>query len=265
MAVKKGNLRIVELLLRTVKNAVVPSLLLRDSTGAIPLHSAILKGWPRIVSHLVDVGPPEMLYLENAVGSTPMEIARLQFLGTILDGLGDSLKQARTLHVYDVDTWILTSTPGMRDRDEEEVRSLRRVINGIKSSGILATKPELLGVLSNFADSSEQEFAAWAAPNPQKESRPTPPLSDSGRDDCDAEATFRAFSKAVVEVHQRQLVHLRDVQHAALTAADSQPKRQAPAWAARAEGFDDEESERTENLEWSELIGYPKSDSDVTS
>lgn len=153
----------------------------------------------------------------------------------------------------------------MRDRDEEEVRSLRRAIDGIKSSGILATKPELLEVLSNFVESSEQEFATWAAQKPKEESRPPPPLSRYGDDDCDPEATFHVFSKAVVEVHQRQLVHLRDVQHAVLTAADSQPKRRAPAWAARAEGFDEEAPERTENLDWSELIGYPESDSDVTS
>ncbi|KAG9021743.1 hypothetical protein FS837_007009, partial [Tulasnella sp. UAMH 9824] len=65
-AVKKANLRLVELLIRTVKSAVVPTLLIRDSTGATPLHSAILQGNSKIVSHLISIGPPDMLYLENA-------------------------------------------------------------------------------------------------------------------------------------------------------------------------------------------------------
>ncbi|KAG8950958.1 hypothetical protein FRC04_007022 [Tulasnella sp. 424] len=264
MVVKKGNLRLVELLLQTAKNAVVPTLLLRDSTGATPLHSAILKGWSKIVSHLIDIGPPEMLYLENGVGSTPLEITRLQFLTQTLRGLGGSLNQPNGFSVYGVNSLSLTPAPGMRDRDETEVKSLRRVIDGIKSSGTLAKKPELLGVLSNFADTSEQEFATWVAQKPKEEPQSTASINN-GFDGCNVTATFDVFSKAVVEVHQRQLVHLRDVQLAVLNAVEAQTKGKGRVLAAHVEGLEEEEPDQKQDLDYSAILGSPATDFDVNS
>ncbi|KAG8939661.1 hypothetical protein FRC04_006086 [Tulasnella sp. 424] len=261
MAVNTGNLQLVELLLQTAKNAVVQTLLFRDSTGATPLHSAILNGWSKIVSHLIDIGPPEMLYMENGVGSTPLEIARLQFLTQTLRGLGASLNSLEGFNVFGVNYLSLTPAPGMRDRDETEVKSLRRVIDGIKSSGTLAKKPELLEVLSNFADSSEQEFAAWIAQNPKEEPQSTASINrKSNRPGCDAKATFDVLSKAVVEVHQRQLVHLRDVQLAVLTAVEAQSKGKCRALAAHVEGLEEEEPDQKQDLDYSVILGSPASE-----
>ncbi|KAG9049837.1 hypothetical protein FS837_008887, partial [Tulasnella sp. UAMH 9824] len=220
-AVKKANLRLAELLIRTVKSAVVSTLLLRDSTGATPLHSAILQGNSKIVSHLISIGPPDMLYLENAVGSTPMEIIRLQFLTLSLQGLVSGLAQPSALNIHGVDVLQLTPSPGMRDRDEKDVKSLRRVVDGIKSSGALAAKPALFKVLSDFADRSEKDFAIWVTRKSTEEVPLTEPPTKNENDVCDVKATFDVFSKAVVEVHQRQLVSLRDVQNAVLAAVNS--------------------------------------------
>ncbi|KAG9049848.1 hypothetical protein FS837_008898 [Tulasnella sp. UAMH 9824] len=248
VAVKQGNLRLVELLLRTAKGAIIPTLLSRDSSGATPLHSAILKGWSKIVSHIVSVGSPEMLYLENGVGSTPLEIARLQFLTQSLRGLVTSLNVPAAFEDYGVKL-NLTPTPGMRDRDEEEVKSLRRVMEGIKNSGALNDKPELLRVLDNFTDRSEKEFASWLAQKPTKETQYTPGFT---KDICDAKATFDVVSKAVFDVHQRRLVHLSDVQRAVLTAIESPPQNE-----------DEEELDETQHPNYSVILGSPKNDSDV--
>lgn len=218
---KKARLRVVELLLRTVKDAVVPTLLLRDSTGATPLHSAILQGYSKIVSLLVSTGFPETLYLENGVGSTPMEIARLQFLTLSLRGLVSRIAEPTGFSVKGIDFLDLRQPSGMRDRDEKEVKSLRRVIDGIKSSGVLATKPGLLKILSDFADRSEQEFATWVGRKPKDEVSSINPTANNGMDVCDVKATFDVLSRAVVEVHQRQLVSSRDVQLAVLAAVES--------------------------------------------
>ncbi|KAG8933989.1 hypothetical protein FRC01_005886 [Tulasnella sp. 417] len=220
IAVKKNNLRLIELLLRTVKDAVVPTLILRDCTGASPFHTAILKGWSKIVSHLISVGPPEMLYMESGVGSTPTEIARLQFLSQALRGLVNPLIVPNGFTTRGIDNLNLSATPGMRDRDREEVKSLRRVIGRIKSSDALARKPELLKVLSDFADRSELDFAAWEAQKPKEEAQSTRPIPNNEQHLGDVNATFDVLSKAVVEVHQRQLVHLHDVQLAVLTAVE---------------------------------------------
>ncbi|KAG9049850.1 hypothetical protein FS837_008900 [Tulasnella sp. UAMH 9824] len=266
MAVKKGNLRLVELLIRSAKAAIVPTLLLRDSTAATPLHSAILKGWSKIVSHLVSMGSPEMLYLENGVGSTPMEITRLQRLTQNLRGLTNTLNQPGCFQTYGVNYLSLTPAPGMRDRDENEVKSLRRTIEGIKTSGALAKKPELLGVLSNFADRSEHEFATWVAQKPQEEVQSTTEYPNNGYDYCDVPATFDVFSKVVVEVRQRQLVHLSDVQSAVLTAVESQTSgtlRTRWATKVQVEGLEEEEPDQKRDVNYSAILGSPNQDWDV--
>ncbi|KIO24983.1 hypothetical protein M407DRAFT_25628, partial [Tulasnella calospora MUT 4182] len=129
VAVKKANVRLVELLLQTARDAVIPTLLLRDCTGATPLHSAILQGRPKIVSHLISIGPPEMLYMENGVGTTAMEITRLQFLTQTLRGLVSPLVQPNGFNINGTNVLQLTPAPGMRDRDEKDVQSLRRIID----------------------------------------------------------------------------------------------------------------------------------------
>ncbi|KAG8939662.1 hypothetical protein FRC04_006087 [Tulasnella sp. 424] len=253
--VKSGNLRLVELLLRIAKDAIVPTLLLRDCNGATPLHLAISLGWSKIVSHLIDVGPPEMLYLENGVGSTPMEIIRHEFLTQTLRGLGDSLNQPNGYNVHRVNDLSLTPAPGMRDRDETEVKSLRRVIDGIESSGTLANKPELFEVLCNFADSSEQEFANWVAQKPKEEPQSTTPINN-GFDQRDFKATFDVFSKAVVEVHQRRLIHLRDVQLTVLNAVETHSTGRGRASKTHVEGLKDEEPYQG----YSVILGSPATD-----
>ncbi|KAG9040729.1 hypothetical protein FS837_000244 [Tulasnella sp. UAMH 9824] len=255
VVVNKANLRLVELLLRTVKDAVVPTLLLRDSTGATPLHSAILQGNSKIVAHLISIGPPEMLYLENGVGSTPMEITRLQFLTQTLRGLVSPLPQPNGLNTSGVDLLQLITESGMRDRDEKEVKSLRRVIDDLKSSGALARKPELFKVLSDFADRSEHEFAIWVAQKPKDKALSAESITNNENDGCDVKATFDQFSKAVVEVHQRQLVSLRDVQLTVLTAVESSNGTLAHVQARRAEVSEAAEPDETQDLGYSSILG----------
>ncbi|KIO25916.1 hypothetical protein M407DRAFT_24769 [Tulasnella calospora MUT 4182] len=260
VAVQLGNLRLVELMVRTAKSAIIPTLLLRDSTGATPLHTAILNGYSKIVSLLISIGPPEMLYLENGVGSTPLEITRLQFLTQTLRGLGNSLTQPSAFEIYGVNNLSLTPAPGIRGRDEQEVKSLRRVIDGIKTSGALDKRPELLEVLSTFADRSEQEFAAWVAQKPEEEAQYTSVYANNAFDVCDVATTFDVFSKAVVEVHQRQLVHLNDVQRAVLSAVESQssgPLRKRWTTKVQVEGLEEEESDEKEDSYYSVILGYP--------
>ncbi|KAG8987768.1 hypothetical protein FRB90_003164, partial [Tulasnella sp. 427] len=266
MAVKRGNFILVELLLQTVKDAIVPTLALRDCTGATPLHTAILKGWSKIVSHLVAAGPPELLYLENGVGATPMEISRLQHLTQTLRGIVNSLSTPGGFNIYGVNNLSITLEPGMRDRDEEEVKSLRRVIDGVKSSGALAKKPELLEVLSSFTDRSEQSYAAWVSENPKEDTKSDPSNTKKyAFDGCNVQATFDVFSKAVVEVHQRQLVNLHDVQLAVLTAVEAQTKGQGRVLAAQVEGLEEEVPDQKQDLTYSAILGTPSPDSEIYS
>ncbi|KAG9028668.1 hypothetical protein FS837_003824 [Tulasnella sp. UAMH 9824] len=262
-AVLTSNLKVVELLVQTMKDEVVPSLLLRDTSGATPFHSAILQGYSKIVSHLISIGPPEMLYLENAVGSTPMEITRLQFLTLSLRELLNPLAQPIGFNTSGVDVLPLNKAPGMRDRDENEVKSLRRVIDGIKSSGALARKPELFKVLSDFTDRSEHEFAIWVAQKPKDEVSPAESTTNNRNDVTDVKATFEVFSKAVVEVHQRQLVPLRDVQLAVLTAVESSNGGLSRMPGRRVRVSEDSELGEAQDSGYSIILGRPGYDSVV--
>ncbi|KIO24997.1 hypothetical protein M407DRAFT_211280 [Tulasnella calospora MUT 4182] len=269
IAVKRSNLKLVHLLLQTVKSAVVPALLLRDCTGATPLHSAILSGHSKIVSLLVAASPPEMLYVENGVGLTPLEITQLQFLTTTLSRLTYPLIHPPGLDVNGVDRSNPSLAPGMRDRDEEEVKSLRRVIDGIKASGALAKKPELLEVLSNFADRSEQEFAAWVARKSKGETQQTPSQPDE-YDVCDVKATFDVVSKAVTEVHPRRLVHLRDIQLAVLTAIEAPTSGSGQPSMPFFDIFDvqtlgEEDPNLKQDINYSHILGYPLADVEIVT
>ncbi|KAG8907374.1 hypothetical protein FRC00_011903, partial [Tulasnella sp. 408] len=161
------------------------------------------------------------------------------------------------LNTSGVDLLQLITAPGMRDRDENEVKSLRRIIDGIKSSGALARKPELFNVLSDFADRSEHEFAIWVAQKPKEEVSSAEPTTDNENDGCDVKATFDEFSKAVVEVHQRQLVPLRDVQLTVLTAVESSNGTLAQVQARRVEVSEATEPDETQDLGYSSILGPP--------
>ncbi|KAG8905028.1 hypothetical protein FRC01_008504 [Tulasnella sp. 417] len=256
IAVKMSNLKLVDLLLRTVKSAVLPALLLRDSTGATPLHSAVLSGYSKIVSLVVAAGPPEILSVENGVGSTPAEITRLQLLNTTLRGLANPLVHPTGLYIQGPDGLNLTPAPGMRDCDVEEVKSLRRVIDGIKASGTLAQKPELLEVLSNFADDSEQASAIWEAQKPKD----TAQLPDY--DVEDVKATFDVLSEAFTEVDKRQAVHLHDIQLAVHTAIEA-PAGTGPMSMFRLGHLGEEDPDLKQDSNWSAIIGYPLTDHEI--
>lgn len=205
-----------------------------------------------------------MLYLENGVGSTPLEIARLQFLTQTLRGLVSTLNQPKGFNVSGVNYLNLTPTPGMRDRDEEEVKALRRVIQVIKTSGVLAKKPELLRALKGLADRSEQDFATWVAQKPKDEAQSTPEYTNNGFDACDVKATFDVLSKAVVEVHQRRLIHLSDVQRAVLTAVESQTSGPLPT-PRTTQGRKGGKPDQQQDIYNSVILQYPSTDSDVSS
>ncbi|KAG8902868.1 hypothetical protein FRC01_009445, partial [Tulasnella sp. 417] len=217
----------------------------------------------RIVSHLISIGPPEMLHLENGVGSTPMEITQLQYLTLTLRELLTPILQPNGFNTGGVDLLQLTPAPGMRNRDEKEVKSLRKVIEGINSCGVLANKPELLKALSDFAERSEHEFTTWAAQRSKDEVPPAQPPTNNENEATNVRATFDVFSKAVVEIHQRQLVPLRDVQLAVLTAVESSNPGQFSVPTHPVEPLEEAELGQTWGIGHSVLLGPPGVDSAV--
>lgn len=255
---KLGNFKLVDLLLRIAKDAVTPSFFLRDNTGATLLHTAILKGYSKIVSLLVGAGAPDVLYMENGVGSTPMEMARSQYLSLTLRNSVLPLAFVGGFDVRGVDRLRLDRTPGMRDRDEQDIKALRAVLHRMKNSDVSVTKPGLFEVLSAFADRSEEDCAAWVAQKPEVDANPD--TDPNPVDVTDVVATFNALSKVVVEVHQRQLVHHHDVQSAVISAIEIQNAYKPEIRTRHGGGLAAEQIDPQNDPDYSVILGHPNVD-----
>ncbi|KAG8887776.1 hypothetical protein FRB98_009036 [Tulasnella sp. 332] len=253
IAVKTGNLGLVSLLLQTANASVRPTLLLRDVTGSIPLHSAILASNSQIVSLLAAAGPPEALYMENGVGLTPYEMAAYIALNATLRAQGSpegchtvyrsNPSQAQTVQGFSVWNYggpTLDPQPGYKREDEAEIKSLRKVLDAVIAAGVLSKKPQLLEALTAFAAQAERDWEAskldggmisneeQAPPQPTILGLPNLGISAGASwkmDTSDPTKTLEVFSKAVVPVHQRTLVHLKDVQEVVFNAVDNSEEK----------------------------------------
>ncbi|KAG9009823.1 hypothetical protein FRB93_005094 [Tulasnella sp. JGI-2019a] len=248
IAVKTGRIDIVSLLLQTTKTAVLPALLLRDATGSIPLHSAILAGHAEIVTLLAAAGPPEALYMENGVGSIPPEIAAYCAMNQILrpDGKNKSRYTARRSHPALMARGFsflyfggpaIDSQAGYTAEDEADIKNFRKVLDAVTTAGVLSKKPQLLEALTTFAERSEKEWetskSGWLtaisdnndASTGAKVAGEEAEIATSPRlDTPDAAKTLEVFSKAIVPVNRRILVHLKDVQDIVFSAVNDSDK-----------------------------------------
>ena len=239
---------LVKHLLENHLDAVTPSLTLRDVDGAIPLHSAILKGFAPLVELLVKFGPPDTLYLENGVGATPLEMAALAHLTSTVRSGTVQTNHSR-ISVWSGSTINLDPSPSYKASDEGEIKGLRKIVDNLKTTNALANKPALVQALSNYADISEEGFARWKAEQEaereaEEKSQPEKdvnPLNESTV--RDTAKTFEIFSKAVVRVHQRTLVHLQDVQRVVLSGVERSVFVKAKE---EDEGLESENEEATE-------------------
>ncbi|CAG8620719.1 11185_t:CDS:2, partial [Acaulospora colombiana] len=83
IAIKAGNLGVVEFLLSFHHPVTDASLLVRDANGSLPIHEATSKGYHKIVELLVrskSAQAMKALCTENGIGSTPLEIAAFKHL-----------------------------------------------------------------------------------------------------------------------------------------------------------------------------------------
>jgi len=218
LAVKAGNIDLVTILLETARKAIAPTLTLRDCTGAIPLHSAVLNGHATIVSLLAAAGPPEALYLENAVGATPLEIARHLALCDTLRG--SKFRNIIIPGFQEINAAMrMEPLPGYRFEDAADIKAMRDVLDATKISSIPFKNPELLNALTAYADRAERDFTRWRVEQNVIAAEAASKTYGYGRGDVGAPRdTLKVISTAVEIVHQRILVHLRDVQQSVLDA-----------------------------------------------
>ena len=225
----RGNVDHVEALVALK----TPALLLRDVNGFTPFHLAVKLGFSKIVSLLAEASPPEVLYMEMAVGATALEAAvqcdllcraRARLDGTCRPG-GLSYQNSGIYKRY---------TPADSKELGERAEALKATIDQMQEERRLTKGAKVTKALVAFADNMMTKATEMKVKEVEleKKSKDEEVESDTKtleRDACDPEKTLAVVRKAIQEkasMH-RIPIHLADVQksvEAALPKRDVEQK-----------------------------------------
>ncbi|KAI0824362.1 ankyrin [Trametes gibbosa] len=147
IAVKRASVPAVRLILQIE----APMFTLRDKFGSTAFHVAVKDGHPEIARHVGDAAPVAVLYLEDGVGNTPLEIATQMWLQratwTDVDTSIPAVEEcAQALYEYE---WA-----GMRVRSASmaEAKLLKDTVDGLLANGQLRSGHRLTSALVAFSE-----------------------------------------------------------------------------------------------------------------
>ena len=231
LAVKASRPHVVDFMLSIDNPATAASLSLRDVQGSLPLHTAVKNGLVRITTSLLKFSEPKLLYTENGVGNTPLEVARLQHLLRLTDNKGEvggavTWKTPPNITVITSDK--IAKYPERIERPEiEAAESLSALVESLDAEGRFTNKTELKDVLMEYA---ERTMGLARRPEKKEEAGTSEPQTGLGfrTESSDILGTFRLIKSAVGHSTRRELVHLLDAQRAVGDALDKSivPKAQ---------------------------------------
>ncbi|KAH8991545.1 hypothetical protein EDB92DRAFT_2114535 [Lactarius akahatsu] len=205
LAIKRRNAAIAQVILEFGINPSV--LLLRDEDGSTPLHVAVQNADTVIAEVLLKYGPTQLLYTENCVGQTPLDIASLKGLPRVtgsmpsVPGVGE-LHHLRTLK---------KSPPFNLEKQKIEIPRLRATLDTLLADGLLAEGTTLKTELLTFAKRLEERLAVETARRNAAEKQ-TEESKGKLEPGTAAHMYFVLRDTAAARPGTRQLVHLADVQ-----------------------------------------------------
>jgi hypothetical protein len=196
---------------------VDPAVILRrDADGSTPLHIAVQNTNTAIIELLLQYGPTEILYIENSVGQTPLDIASLKNLPRVTApvGAGRPLQPQANID-YQLRT-LKNSAPFDVVKQKVEIPKLRATLDSLLADGHLVRDTKLATELLAFLGHMEGKLAIEMA-------RKSAAGKDTEGDGNDVNtiaprgttaSTYALLRDAVAAwPGHRQLVHLTDVQH----------------------------------------------------
>jgi hypothetical protein len=199
-----------------------PAFLLRDVNGFTPLHLAVKLGYSEIASLLAEASPPEVLYMETAVGATALETA---VHCDLVSRARARLNNRCTLGGLSYDkTWIDSSyVPADSKELGERAEALKAMVDQLEKERRLIRGTKVTKALSAFADSMMTKATEMKVREVEleKEAEDEKALEWDNRD---PEKTLAVVRKAIQEkasMH-RIPIHLADVQKSVEAAL---PKR----------------------------------------
>ncbi|KAH9944572.1 ankyrin [Amylocystis lapponica] len=231
IAVKRKRADIVRILLSV--NAL--PFLLRDVKGSTVLHIAVKNHLPNVTKLLTEACPSEALYVEDAVGNTPVEFVTQ---GALLKNTGEKF----TTEAPDVrllsNTGLVPGSTLLGDvafkkpfeitKQEDELPRLRATIQALLKEGRLRNGTKLTTELLSFADKMEAKLVAEKAKATTMATGEEAKAKAVGRvtaqDTQDVSKTREILLAAVAErpaAQARYLVHLIDVHRSVHSSLNS--------------------------------------------
>ena len=214
-----------------------PALLLRDVNGFTPFHLAVKLGYSKIVSLLGEASPPEVLYMETAVGATALEIAvHCDLLSRACTRLNNNCIPGGFNRYGTLGTnpeYIPADSKELGERAEalimtiDQLQKERRLTKGTKVMKALSAFSD--NIVTKATEMKVKEVELEKETKDEEATSDTKVLEWDGRN---PEKTLAAVRKAIQEkasMH-RISIHLADVQKSVEVGL---PKREARREAAR--------------------------------
>ncbi|KAH9034041.1 hypothetical protein EDB83DRAFT_1786796 [Lactarius deliciosus] len=238
LAIKRKNAAIAQVILEFGINPSV--FLLRDEDGSTPLHVAVQNADTVLAEVLLKYGPTQLLYTENCVGQTPLDIASLKGLPRVtgfmpsVPGVGELTTNAehhlRTLK---------QSPPFNVEKHKIEIPKLRATLDMLLADGLLVESTTLTTELLAFANRLEERLAIETARKNTAEKQ-TEESKGKLEPGTAAHMYFVLRDTAAARPGTRQLVHLADVQRSVQRNLAQQDEGSLVQWVANEEYNDPE-------------------------
>jgi hypothetical protein len=220
LAVKASRLHVVDFMLSIDNPATAASLCLRDVQGSLPLHIAVKKSLVHITTSLLNISESRLLYTEDGVGITPLEIASLQHLLHLTKGQAGWIAFWNTPpKLTSLDGDNLTKYVERVERpDLEAAETLSALVQSLDAEGRFTTRKDLKDTLTEYA---ERTMKIARHPKKEEEGTTEPQTGLGSRtESSDVVGTFKLIKSAVGHSTRRELVHLLDAQRAVGNALD---------------------------------------------
>ncbi|KAH9057009.1 hypothetical protein EDB83DRAFT_2552472 [Lactarius deliciosus] len=225
LAVKREDAAMVQIILEFgIKPAV---LLLRD---AAPLHVAVQNADTALAEVLLEHGPTQLLYTENSVGQTPLDIASLKNLPRVTGHMG-------VPRVTD----LPTNVEHYLHKQKSEIPKLRATLDMLLADGSLADDSKVTTELLAFAGRMEKRLAVETA---RKEAEIQ---AGEGEEKLEPGTTARTYfalhDAAAARPGTRRLVHLAGVQRSVQRDLAQEDEGTLVRWSERSRMADKEDVE----------------------
>ncbi|KAH9017612.1 ankyrin repeat-containing domain protein [Lactarius pseudohatsudake] len=210
LAIKRKNAAIARVILEF---GIHPSvLLLRDPDGSTPLHVAVQNADTVLAEVLLKYGPTQLLYTENCVGQTPLDIASLKGLPRVTGSMPSVPGAAQLPKNAEHHLRASKKSPPFNvEKQKIEIPKLRATLDMLLADGLLAEGTTLMTELLAFANRMEGRLAIETA---RKNAAETQTEESKGKlqPGTAARMYFVLRDAAAARPGTRQLVHLADVQ-----------------------------------------------------